>query len=106
MRIIWIDPQGGKHHTKPTQVDLNGRTYAPPTDDQLAQAGWVKEEIIDPVPEPYVPTYAERVEMLIRERYTIADELAIQRQRDTKPAEFAHYFAFCEECKRIAKEGE
>ena len=47
--------------------------------------------------------YAERVVELIRQKYTINDELAILRQRDTKPEEFAEYNAFVEECKRKAK---
>lgn len=48
--------------------------------------------------------YEQRVEALIRERYTVSDELAILRQRDTKPAEFEAYDAFCEACKLRAKE--
>ena len=40
-----------------------------------------------------------RIERAIRARYSFNQELAIQRQRDTKPEEFAEYFAFCEECK-------
>lgn len=48
-------------------------------------------------------SYSHRVEALIRERYTVSDELAILRQRDSKPAEYSEYFAFCEDCKRRAK---
>lgn len=75
-----------------------------PTAEQYALAGW--EEYVAPKVEstPYVPTYAEKVEMFIREKYTISDELAILRQRDTKAEEFAEYYAFCEECKAKAKE--
>ena len=40
----------------------------------------------------------------IRERYTIDQELAILRQRDTKPQEFAEYNAYVEQCKVEAKE--
>ena len=47
--------------------------------------------------------YKERVERLIRERYSVADELALLRQRDTKPEEFAEYNAFAEQCKVQAK---
>lgn len=47
--------------------------------------------------------YKERVESLIRERYTVADELGILRQRDTKPEEFAEYNAFAEACKEQAR---
>ena len=39
----------------------------------------------------------------IRERYTLNQELAILRQRDTKPQEFAAYNAYVEECKAEVK---
>lgn len=48
-------------------------------------------------------SYAETVESLIRERYTISDELAILRQRDSKPYEFAEYNDYAEECKARAR---
>ena len=47
--------------------------------------------------------YDTAVSALIRERYSLDAELAISRQRETKPDEFAEYFAFCEECKQTAK---
>lgn len=69
------------------------------------QADCIRVSYVAGVTEP-VPAlpYEERVETLIRERYTVSDELAILRQRDTKPEEFAAYFAFCEECKARIKE--
>lgn len=48
--------------------------------------------------------YGARVDALIRERYPLRDELAVMRQRDSKPAEFAAYDAYAEECKARAKE--
>lgn len=39
---------------------------------------------------------------LIREVYSIDDELAILRQKDSKPEEFDEYDRFAEECKAIA----
>lgn len=48
--------------------------------------------------------YPINVERYIRERYTISDELAIQRQKETKPEAFQEYFEFCEECKKRARE--
>lgn len=48
--------------------------------------------------------YPEYVEKYIRERYSHSQELAIQRQRDSKPEQFQEYFNFCEECKKIARE--
>ena len=48
-------------------------------------------------------SYEERVISQIRQKYSLEEELAIQRQRDTKPDEFQAYFTYCEECKRRAK---
>ena len=47
--------------------------------------------------------YPNLVSRLIRERYSIDDEMAILRQRDTKPEEYEAYNAFCEECKAKAR---
>ena len=47
--------------------------------------------------------YKAAVERLIRERYTVADELGILRQRDTKPEEYAKYYVFAEQCKAQAR---
>lgn len=57
---------------------------------------------------PYTETelqqqYENTVNALIREKYTLSQELAILRQRDTKPEEYAEYNAYCEECKAVAK---
>lgn len=72
-----------------------------PTEEQIAEAGWT--EYVPPVVEPYVPTYEERVVEKIRARYTVDDELALLRQRDVKPDEFADYNAYCEACKAEAR---
>lgn len=50
-----------------------------------------------------IKNYPNRVSELIRQRYSINDELAILRQRDEKPSEYKEYFAYCEECKTIVK---
>ena len=47
--------------------------------------------------------YPNLVSRLIRERYSIDDEMAILRQRDTKPDEYEVYNAFCEKCKTKAR---
>lgn len=58
-------------------------------------------EYVDSVP---MPTYEQRVQQSIRERYSVADELAILRQQeDTKPDEFSAYFEYAEQCKAQAK---
>lgn len=47
--------------------------------------------------------YSTKVTRFIREKYSLDAELAIQRQRDTKPEAFKEYFDYCEECKNKAK---
>lgn len=47
--------------------------------------------------------YEHSVDALIRERYSLSAELAILRQRDSKPEEFAQYNDFAEQCKLRAK---
>jgi hypothetical protein len=48
--------------------------------------------------------YGDVVNALIRERYNVSEELAMLRQRDEKPEEYAIYNAFVEDCKARAKE--
>ena len=69
---------------------LKNGTYVTSDEEQTT------EEIVIP--------YEEKVVSLIREKYSVDDELAIQRQRDIKPDEFQAYFDYCEECKQRAKE--
>ena len=47
--------------------------------------------------------YVHRVEELIRQRYSASDELALLRQKDTKPGEFNTYYEFVEQAKLQAK---
>ena len=68
------------------------------TEDE--QGSPVLTEYVKSVP---VPTYEQRVQQSIRERYSVDDELAILRQRDTKPDEFAAYYEYAEQCKAQAK---
>lgn len=77
------------------EVPVMGVVYRDMTAEEEAEmlAHKPKDEIV----------YKEQVEALIRERYTVSDELAILRQRNTKPDEFAEYNVFCEECKAKAK---
>ena len=57
-----------------------------------------EEELANREPTPPIP-YEQRVVNRIREKYSIDDELAILRQRDSKPEEFAEYNAFVEKVK-------
>ena len=49
-------------------------------------------------------SYEDLVVLFIREKYSIDEELAIQRQRETKASEFYEYNSYCEKCKSKAKE--
>lgn len=64
-------------------------------------------EAIPEIPEEEMPipeiSYKEQVVNKIRERYSVDDELAILRQRDTKPDEFEAYNAYAESCKEEAR---
>lgn len=54
---------------------------------------------------PPIPMdYGEMVNELIRRKYTLSEELAILRQRDTKPDEFEAYNEYAEQCKKEIKE--
>ncbi len=48
--------------------------------------------------------YERTVIQRIRTKYSLNQELAILRQRDTKPSEFAEYNAFVEACKIEVKQ--
>lgn len=82
-------------------LNVGNKQIINPTEEQILADGW-QEYVPAPV-EPYVPTYEERVEELIREKYSLNQELAIQRQRETKAEEFNAYYEYCEECKTKAK---
>lgn len=47
--------------------------------------------------------YETKIVSLIRKKYNINQELAILRQRDTKPEEFAEYHEYVEQCKTQVK---
>lgn len=47
--------------------------------------------------------YEDRVVELLREEYSLNQELAILRQRDEKPEEYRAYSGYAEQCKATAK---
>ena len=81
----------------------DGKQIFNPSEEQILSAGW---EEYTPEEEPvveYHPTYEEKVVELIRQRYSIDDEIAILRQKDTKADEYDAWYAYCEQCKQEAK---
>ena len=63
---------------------------------------WEEIAIAD-IPNYTQADYKAKVVELIRQRYSIDDETAILRQRDTKPEEFDAYNTYAEECKAKAR---
>lgn len=62
-------------------------------------------EEVESIPEPADSvSYNEQVNALIREKYSLSEELSILRQRDTKPDEFTAYYNYAEGCKSQVKE--
>lgn len=58
-----------------------------------------KFEEVDEIPEETGTNYNEEVNSMIRGKYSLSEELAILRQRDSKPEEFAAYNEYAECCK-------
>ena len=78
----------------------------------MAQYKWVNGEIIEMTEEEIAEIknellkipYEQRVVDRIRQVYSVDDELAILRQRDTKPDEFMAYHDFVEKIKAEERE--
>lgn len=70
------------------------------TDLELKLAQKNREES----PKSLEELYENLVIRKIRKRYSVNQELAILRQRDIKPTEFAAYDEYVEQCKSEAKE--
>lgn len=79
----YIEAQPQREETEQIQV------YIPFTAEEQAQYDQAR--------------YENLVESKIRQRYTLSQELAILRQRDTKQSEYQEYFNYCEACKAEAK---
>jgi hypothetical protein len=58
------------------------------------------EEIAELEAMQVTPNRKEQIVSAIRERYSVDDEFAILRQRDSKPEEFQEYFDFVESIKQ------
>lgn len=76
-----------------------------PREELLFENGWSVYTPPTPSQPEITPEqmYKDRVIELVREEYSVDDELAIQRQRDIKIDEFNAYNSFVEECKVTAR---
>lgn len=105
MRKIYINSEG-KQVARPKSLVIGTNTYVPPTDEQLVSAGYEIREIIDPIPEPYIPTYAELVEQYIREHgyETYGAEIAVINNYAQDPTTYADAYAAYMQTRVDAKE--
>lgn len=80
-------------------IEYNAKT------GEITEREMTAEEVaaMEAMQQPQI-NYDQLVSDLIRERYTIDQEIAINRQRDAKREEFQEYFDFCEQCKIKAHE--
>ena len=62
-----------------------------------------KEQIQKEVERAKEQEYENKIVALIRQKYNVNQELAILRQREVKPQEFAEYNEYVEQCKAEAK---
>lgn len=62
-----------------------------------------EEQIQKEVKKAKEQEYENKIVALIRQKYNVNQELAILRQRDAKPEEFAEYNAYVEQCKEQVK---
>lgn len=76
-------------------------------EEEVLRKGGVKETVV-PKRITFVQyaaiSYENLVELLIRQKYSVSDELALLRQKDSKKVEYDDYFAYVESCKSQAKE--
>lgn len=47
--------------------------------------------------------YENKVNALIRARYSVSQEFAVLRQQSDKPEDYTEYYTYCEQCKATAK---
>ena len=79
---------------------VNGQ-YIEMTEEEIAQIKLEQERLENEYWQNI--SYEEAVDMKIREKYSLSQELAILRQRDEKPEEYQVYYNYCEECKAFVK---
>lgn len=85
-------------------IEIGGEWVANPSLESFLADGW--HAYIAPVPEPYIPTYAELVEQYIREHGfdTYGAELAIINNYSQDPITYADVYAAYMQTRVDAKE--
>lgn len=83
--------EAGELKTKTKEVEKS-RTYL--TCDLIAN--YNKERVLTSEQKEKIRN--DKIVKLIREKYTLDEEIAILRQKDTKPEKFNSYFEYANEC--------
>lgn len=84
-------------------IVVDGKRIFNPSVEQVLADGWVKyEPQIQEIEVDKEEQYKNRIVELIREKYSVDDELAILRQKDSKVEEFNEYNTYAENCKELA----
>lgn len=97
---MWsIDADEGKVLRRKGSTERSENRHATVTDPEQ----W---EEVDPAELPALSKaeYDAGVERLIALRYSYGKEIEVNRERDSKPAQFAAYLEYVEECKVRARE--
>lgn len=82
---------------------IYGREVTPGLVFYDAEGNYVPDGIMTTEKDYEMLDCARLVTALIRRRYTLDDEFAMNRQRYEKPEEWAEYYQWCETCKKEAK---
>ena len=77
--------------TKTILIEINGK-YCPSTIEVA------DEPIIELTEEEKRAKYEDLCEIYIRQKYSVSDELGIQRRKDIEPDKYRVYFDYVEEC--------
>lgn len=106
---VFEQPQIGDICIDETNMDRHGANRYQVYDEseianyEIKDGTLVKRDKTSDMQTMMIANYPSLVDSKIRERYSLSDELAILRQRDVKPDEYAEYNAYCEQCKAKAK---
>ena len=79
-------------------------TPAIPAHDEIEEIGVYIPYTEEELKKNAEAKYKQTVVMLIREKYSLDDELSTHRKRESEPEEFAEYNAYVEDCKARAKQ--
>lgn len=88
-----------------TKYYLNDKEITPEQARKLIPISITEEVVIlrELTEEEKELAYEQKIVAEIRKKYNVNQELAILRQRDTKPEEFAEYNEYVEQCKAKIK---